>query len=187
VIFGKIVGALLGFFAGGVLGALIGLATGHFFDKGVGQAMGFDYAANREQLQRLFFDASFSIMGHLAKSDGRISQDEIDQAEAVMTQLGLSQEHRKEAIDLFKRGAQDDFNLDLALETFVNGGGKTQNLPVLLLEFLFSIAFADGELHENEKAVLSRTAKGLGINARQFERLLSMLTAEQLCQYHSRI
>ena len=49
----------------------------------------------------------------------------------------------------------------------------------LLLEFLFSIAMADGELHAAEKDILGRTAGFLGIGNRQFEQLLAMLTAQQ--------
>jgi DnaJ like chaperone protein len=179
VIAGKIIGGLLGWSSAGLVGAIIGLMVGHFFDKGVGRAMGFDYGADRARLQRLFFETSFSIMGHLAKSDGRVSEQEISQAELLMERLGLTAEHRSEAIDLFKQGANSDFQLEPAVAKFVSEGGRQQNLPVLLLEFLFSIALADGELHPAEQEILSRTAGYLGINARQFEQLMSMLMAQQ--------
>ena len=179
MIFGKLIGGLLGFFSAGIIGAIIGVAIGHFFDKGFGQAMGFDYTADREQLQQLFFETTFSIMGHIAKADGRISEQEISQAETLMARLGLTAEHRQQAIVLFKRGSQSDFQLHATLEKFIQEGGKRNNLPVLLLEFLFSIAFADGQLHSAEKDILSSVATALGINARHFERLLSMLTAQQ--------
>jgi len=48
-----------------------------------------------------------------------------------------------------------------------------------LLEFLFSIAGGDGEMHQGEKAILAKTANYLGIGSRQFEQLLAMLTAQQ--------
>ncbi len=179
MIVGKIIGGLLGFFSFGLFGAIVGLMVGHFFDKGFGQALGFDYGADRERLQRLFFETTFSIMGNLAKADGRISEEEITQAETLMGQLGLTAEHRQEAITLFKQGAQEGFQLEPVIANFINEGGRKHNLPVLLLEFLFSIAMADGELHPAEKDILSRTATYLGINARQFEQLLSMLMAQQ--------
>ena len=179
MIFGKVIGGLLGFFAAGLFGAVIGVAVGHFFDKGFGQALGFDYGADRARLQRLFFETTFSVMGHLAKADGRISEQEISQAEALMAQLGLTPEHRQEAIGFFKQGAQQDFQLEPVIANFINEGGRGHHLPILLLEFLFSIAMADGELHSAEQDILSRTATYLGINARQFEQLLAMLTAQQ--------
>lgn len=179
MIIGKIVGGLLGFLTAGLFGALVGVFVGHFFDSGLGRAMGFDYGADRERLQRLFFETTFTIMGHLAKSDGRVSEEEISQAETLMERLGLSAEHRREAIELFKQGSQADFQLEPVISTFISEGGRQHNLPVLLLEFLFSIALADGELHPAEKAILGRTAGYLGISDRQFEQLLAMLMAQQ--------
>ena len=176
---GKIIGGLLGLSSGGLFGGLIGIAVGHFFDRGFGRALGFDYGADRERIQQLFFETSFSIMGHLAKDDGRISQEEISQAEGLMTQLGLAVEQRQQAIALFKLGAEQDFQLEPTIGRFINEGGRQQNLPILLFEFLFSMAMADGEIHPAEKEILGRTAAYLGINARQFDQLLSMLMAQQ--------
>ena len=51
-------------------------------------------------------------MGHLAKADGRVSEDEIAQARAVMDRMQLSEEQRKQAIALFNQGKQDDFPLE---------------------------------------------------------------------------
>ena len=179
MIFGKLIGGLIGLFSAGFFGAIIGLFAGHFFDKGIGQAMGFDYGADRAKLQRLFFETTFKIMGHLAKVDGRISEEEIQQAEALMGRLGLTAEHRKEAIALFKLGSQNDFQLEPVISSFIANGGRRHNLPILLLEFLFSIAMADGEMHQAEKEILSKTAEYLGIGRRQFEQLLAMLMAQQ--------
>lgn len=179
MIAGKIIGGLLGWSSSGLFGAIIGLMVGHFFDKGVGRAMGFDYGADRARLQRLFFETTFSIMGHLAKSDGRVSEQEVSQAELLMERLGLTAEHRSEAIALFKQGANSDFQLEPVVSNFISEGGRQHNLPVLLLEFLFSIALADGVLHPAEQKILSRTAGYLGINARQFEQLMAMLMAQQ--------
>jgi DnaJ like chaperone protein len=186
VIYGKLIGGLLGLFSAGIFGAVIGVAAGHFFDKSFGKALGFDFAADRERIQQLFFETSFTIMGHIAKADGRISEEEIAQTEILMTRLGLTSDHRARAIELFKLGSQDDFQLEATVAKFINEGGRQRNLPVLLLEFLFSVALADGELHVAEQEILSRTAGGLGINPRHFERLLSMLTAQQQFrgQYH---
>lgn len=179
MVFGKLIGGVIGFFSAGFWGAVIGIVFGHFFDKSVGKALGFDYGADRERLQRLFFETAFMVMGYLAKADGRVSKEEISQAEALMERLGLTPEHRLEAIELFKQGSNSDFLLEPVISSFISEGGRQHNLPILLLEFLFSIAFADGEIHPAEKEILARTASFLGINARQFEKILSMLIAQQ--------
>ena len=78
MVFGKIIGGVLGFFSAGIIGALIGVMAGHFFDHGFGRMLGFDFGADRQRLQRLFFATAFTLMGHLAKADGRISKEEIE-------------------------------------------------------------------------------------------------------------
>lgn len=179
MVFGKVIGGLIGFFTMGIFGAVVGISVGHFFDKGLGQAMGFDFGADRQRLQRLFFETTFTVMGHLAKADGRISEEEITQAESLMARLGLTAGHRQEAVGFFKYGSSSEFELEPAISNFISEGGRQHNLPIMLIEFLFTIALADGELHPAEKDVLTRTATYLGINARQFEKLLSMLMAQQ--------
>lgn len=179
MIFGKIIGGIIGFSVAGIFGAFIGLLVGNYFDKGFGQSLRFDYGADRARLQRLFFETTFMIMGHLAKADGRVSEEEITQAESLMERLGLTTEHRREAIDLFKQGSKKEFHLEPVVSKFISEGGRQHNLPTLLLEFLFSIALADGVLHAEEKDILARTAGYLGINSRQFEQLLAMLMAQQ--------
>lgn len=179
MIFGKVIGGILGFFSAGIVGLVIGVVVGHFFDRGFGQALGFDYSAERERLQRLFFETTFTVMGHIAKADGHISREEIDQAEVLMERLGLTPDHRREAITLFKQGAEADFQLEPTISRFISEGGRQHNLPILLLEFLFSIALADGVLHSAEQEILTRVASYLGIGSRQFEQLMAMLQAQR--------
>lgn len=179
MIFGKLIGGLLGFYSAGLFGAIVGVIAGHYFDKGIGQAMGFDYGADRARLQRLFFETTFTIMGHLAKADGHISEEEVAEAENLIQRLGLTPEHRQEAIAFFKQGTEGTFQLEPAVANFISEGGRQHNLPILLLEFLFSVAMADGDMHPAEQEILGKTAGYLGINSRQFEQLLAMLTAQQ--------
>ena len=58
---------------GGPLGALMGIAFGHSFDRGLGQLDGADWGADQERIQAAFFTATFSVMGYLAKVDGRVT------------------------------------------------------------------------------------------------------------------
>ena len=103
---GKLVGGAFGFMLGGPLGALLGGVLGHNFDRGLGR-LGQDERfrpGDRERVQTAFFTATFSVMGHLAKADGRISPQEIALAEAVMAQMDLDGERRRAAIRLYERG-----------------------------------------------------------------------------------
>jgi DnaJ like chaperone protein len=102
---GKVVGGLSGFAAGGPIGAVLG-ALGHGVDRGV-QKLADDMQlpfGDRKRIESVFFTATFSTMGHLAKADGRVSEAEIALAEAVMARLQLTGERRSAAIALFRQG-----------------------------------------------------------------------------------
>ncbi len=120
---GKIAGAILGWFlfSGvrlGPLGFIIGLAVGHQFDRGFAKARGAIPRYGVRELQAIFFASAFSVMGHMAKADGRVSEDEIRMARAIMQQLRLAPDQVKEAIRLFTDGKRSDFPLRDTIEKF---------------------------------------------------------------------
>ncbi|MBD2857592.1 co-chaperone DjlA [Spongiibacter sp. KMU-158] len=176
---GKLIGAVLGFLVGGPLFALLGLAAGHFFDRGLGQAMGFDYAGARAELQTQFFETCFRVMGHIAKADGRVCEDEVAQAEAIIAKLGLQNERRQQAINLFKEGSAADFTLEPEMSRFLQRCGRQVLMRQMLLEALLSISLADGKLDPAETDILGKVAHYLGVPERDFQRLLQMATAQQ--------
>ena len=175
---GKIIGGLFGYFAGGVFTALLGVFIGHQFDRGLG---GFLNPMSREEQERVrtsYFETLFSLLGHLAKSDGRISKVEIAQAEGLMDNMGLDTSHRRAAIDLFKQGSNADFSVDRTMAAFISVSGRHNNLKRSLLNYLIALAMADGELHGAEQSVLKTVAKHLGFSAALFEKLIEMVKAQ---------
>ena len=68
---GKIVGGAFGFMLGGPLGAVLGAALGHNLDRGYEQ-LKLAGPASQERIQTAFFTATFTIMGRVAKADGRV-------------------------------------------------------------------------------------------------------------------
>jgi len=75
---GKFIGALVGFWATRSLwGALVGAFIGHLFDQG---AASIAPATASATIPDIFFRSTFELMGHVAKSDGRVSEAEIQAA-----------------------------------------------------------------------------------------------------------
>ena len=114
---GKLIVGLLGMLIGGPIGLAIGVLIGHFLDRGVERVQSFNpfrpyRPGEREEVQEALFSAVFSIMGHLAKADGRVSEQEIGQAEAIMSRMQLNDEQRRRAQEAFRHGKDDDFPLD---------------------------------------------------------------------------
>lgn len=178
MILGKLLGTLLGYGMGGWLGALIGFFVGQMFDRGYNQLQREGGPGNRQAVEQSFFETLFTLLGHMAKADGRVSEEEVRQTEAYMAEMGLTAEHRRQAIDLFKQGADPEFDLDAQLEAFRRTCGRRTRLVRMLLVYLVNIALADGELDETEVQVLRRIAEGLGLSSAMFEQLLRMIQAQ---------
>ena len=174
---GKIIGGGLGFMLGGPLGALMGLAAGHQFDRGL-KAIDLE-PGNTERVQLAFFTASFSVMGYLAKADGKVSRSEIQMAESIMEQMNLSPEQRKTAIELFNQGKQPDFPLKDVLHQFKQECHRRTNLLQMFLEVLIATAFADNKLDTAEHQALHEISSAIGFSSQQLEQLISMVSAQQ--------
>lgn len=171
---GKLLGGTFGFMLGGPLGALMGAAFGHSFDKGMGTGAVPD-PGDQERVQTAFFTASFSVMGHIAKADGRVSQSEIAMAERIIAQMQLGAEQRQAAIALFQQGKADDFPLDDVLQQFKYECHRRHNLIQMFVEIQLHAAYADGHVDPAERQVLEKIGHRLGIPGfvmRQMEALV---------------
>ncbi|MEM1112877.1 MAG: co-chaperone DjlA [Pseudomonadota bacterium] len=184
MIYGKLIGGVLGLLTGGIVGLLIGLGVGHLFDRGLSGAMVFGSSENLERIRITFFETTFLLLGCLAKSDGRVSKQEVDHTERIFKQMGLSYEQRQEAIALFKRGVAEDFQIEPTVAKFLEACGTVKQLHQTMLLYLVSLAMADHEVDESELRMLHRIASLLGYGTAQVEQLLRMAQAQE--QFHSR-
>ncbi|KXJ45570.1 MAG: co-chaperone DjlA [Cycloclasticus sp.] len=174
---GKLLGGVFGYMAFGTLGALLGVYIGHKFDTGMAQNP-FD-PARQQRIKKTFFKSTFAIMGHIAKADGQVSQEEIQMAKRVMAQMELSASMQNEAIAEFNRGKGDGFNLDAELEEFKQACQHQKNLIRMFIEVQLQAAFADGVLDDTEDEILQHICGRLGIPQFAYEQLKRMLGASQ--------
>ena len=179
---GKLVGGAFGFMLGGPLGAMLGAAVGHNFDKGINISTAgspFGDGPNQERIQGAFFAATFSVMGHVAKADGRVSEDEIAIARSVMQQMSLDQTQARVAMDLFNQGKQSDFVLESVITQFKTECHRRRTLLQMFLEILLHAAYADGVLHPQEEKILKGISRDLGFSATHFQQLEAMVRAQR--------
>ena len=178
---GKVVGGTFGFMMGGPLGALLGASMGNYFDEGLsrntGRQPGLGFG-NTERVQSIFFTSTFAVMGYVAKSDGRVTRDEIQMAESVMLQMRLNPEQRTVAMELFNQGKADGFPIHEVLAQFKRECSRRRNLIQMFLEIITATAFADGSMDEDEKQVLEEIALDLGYDHSDFEALLARLSGQ---------
>lgn len=173
---GTLLGGTLGFMFGGPLGALLGAALGRNFDRGIkitGEHGAFS-AGQQERVQAAFFTATFSVMGHIAKADGKVTADEISAAGDIMSRMQLDARQRAAAIKLFNEGKKDGFPLHDVIMQFRHECMRRRNLAQMFIEIQIATAMADGHLHASEKRILISIGEQLGFNRAEIEHLFGM-------------
>jgi DnaJ like chaperone protein len=170
---GKILGAAFGtMFLGIPIGLVLGMVAGHLFDIGYfASQMGSAGARSQSAtLSQLFFDCTFSIMGFIAKADGRVSQQEINLAERIMTQMQLQGAKRERAKEQFRLGKAPTFNYVQTLAEFKRACWRRPSLLRLFLEIQVQVASADGVMSAATKTALQQVFKNLGVPFTVFNR-----------------
>jgi DnaJ like chaperone protein len=175
---GKLIGGLIGLLLGGPLGLVIGIIAGHWFDRGLARTFGLGSPQALARARETFFDTSFHLLGHMAKADGRISEEEIAQAESLMQQLGIKGAQREDAIARFREGAAPGFDQDAALARFQRDCAGPRLIRHTLLSLLITMAMADGTLAKAEHAVLRSVAGAVGVSEQELDQLLGMVEAQ---------
>lgn len=180
---GKVLGAFFGFLFGRWPGALLGLYVGHLFDRSIKQNFnqqgGFTkFFGEVKSRQAVFFYATFSVMGHIAKSNGRVSEIHIEAANALMTQLRLTPEQRKEAQHAFREGKDNEFDLTGTLKEFKRSVYSRREVLQMFIEIQIQGAYSDGVLQSEEQEILVKVARILGFTDKELSLLLSRWEAE---------
>ncbi|WP_426414699.1 co-chaperone DjlA [Aestuariirhabdus sp. LZHN29] len=187
---GTIVGVALGFFWGGLFGAAVLGLLGHWFDRSRqwrvitgGQAAGGFARAGSASAQTAFFNATFKVMGKLAKADGRVSESEIQLASELMNHMRLTDEQRQAAIRLFNEGKREGADISAELAALgASAGGSS--LIQMFFELQLQAAYADGSLSEAELEVLLDACSALNLSRFAFELIHQRFQAQRA--FHSR-
>lgn len=177
---GKVVGLVSGLATGKAILALIGLVLGHQFDRGFANARDRQGAAfGADRLPAIFPQILFEVAGCLAKADGRVSEDEIRAARALMHRLGLGPAGIRDAIDGFERGKQPDYPLDSSLRRLREATARRPELRPLFVRLLLEVALGKRSLHKRERAVIWSICRELGISRVELAQLEAMLRAQK--------
>jgi len=181
---GKALGALIGVFAAGPVGALFGTFIGHLFDVQAesareGDANDAASAASPAQVQEAFFRATFLTMGHLAKADGRVSEDEIRAARAMMSEFRLGEREIQLAIQLFTQGKSREFPLEPLLRELRQACRQRPDLCRMFVQIQLQTALWGGSLNTASREVLARVCAALGVSAYEVVQMEALLRMQQ--------
>lgn len=161
---GKIIGGLIGLFTLGPFGAALGAVLGHQYDQGAARpGVG---AANNFGAH--FFTATFEVMGHIAKADGRVSEREIAAARSVMAALRLDEASVRVAIACFQRGKQPAFDFAGAVQSIRRACLGRPDLLRIFFEIQMRAALDGTDLAPPTRGHVQRLAQMLGISTPEF-------------------
>jgi DnaJ like chaperone protein len=178
---GKAVGGLIGLMTGGPAGAVIGVVIGHQFDTastpaiGRGPGVGSTAGASPTQIGDRFFRAAFQVMGHVAKADGRVSEQEIQAARAVMSELRLTPDQVQVAIACFTQGKSAQFVLRPALDGLYSACAGRPDLMRAFVEIQIRAALMGNDLQPTARTVLQNIATRLGLGGIEFAHIEAVL------------
>jgi DnaJ like chaperone protein len=181
---GTFFGALIGFLISRSLwGAVVGAIIGQMFDQsggfgtlsaGAGAGAGVGAGAS---VSEVFFRTTFELMGHVAKSDGRVSEAEIDAARRLMQELKLGPAEIAAAIACFRTGKSASYDANFSVELLREACGLRYDLLSAFIELQLRAALAGNGISPPARSILMRAAERLGMSGLEFARMEAGLCA----------
>ncbi len=179
---GKVVGGALGYAAAGpfrLVGLALGIMLGHQFDIGLSarnatrQRIDFGSA----KIQQLFFEMSFTLMGHVAKADGRVSEEDIRVARRLMHSMALPPEQVQQAIKYFTAGKSPNFRRSESLKKLHDRLRGRKDLIRAFMEIQMQAALAAGSLSKTKRELLWTMARFLGMGRVELAQVEALIRA----------
>jgi len=162
---GKLVGAMIGLLLfRSPWGAIIGLILGHFYDQSVSTPRRSGGGAGVLEIGERFFAATFEVMGHVAKSDGRVSEAEIAAARKVMAELRLDGVQIHAAIAHFTRGKNPNFDLQSTMREFADAVADRPDLMRVFLEVQVRASLEGVDMQGPARLVIQKVADLLDVS-----------------------
>ena len=126
-----------------------------------------------------FVRALFGCMGNLAKSDGRVSEDEIRAARLIMHRLGLNPAQVRRAIGWFDDGKLPGFPLVQTVREVRRVSGRSASRRLLFLRLLLEVVLAKNALSREERAAIWTICSELDIGRVELAQLEAMIRAQK--------
>lgn len=164
---GKLIGAFLGYLIAGPAGALFGILLGNIYDRLMNAHSSRHHTPyhfeKRHEVKKVFSEVTFSVMGHIAKANGRISEQVIHLVNTIMQEMGLNHTQIKAARGYFIAGKNPRFNLKKALTLLHRASYDNRELIRLFADLQYRVARVDG-LSYKKQVLLNDILDHLGFS-----------------------
>ena len=153
-IIGKIVGGVLGFAVGGPLGALLGAVAGHgLIDRSRSRAVAGGNGAVEADAGVVFALGVIALSAKVAKADGTVTRDEIRTFQRIFP---FDADERGRVADLYNEARRSADGFEAYAEQVRGALAGKPELLAEVVDALYAIAAADGELHPAEEGMIAR-------------------------------
>jgi DnaJ like chaperone protein len=164
-------------FAFAIFGMLIGHAPGAI----TGGIIGFIFDNLRHSQRRNatpesggFIGPLFTLLGAVAKSDGRVSEAEIAVAERMMARMNLDADQRKQAAVSFNAGKQPEFDVTRTINELRGWVGMRRDHAFPVLDVVIDTVLAEGNPPPEKMAILRQLAFALRVSEMELMALMAM-------------
>jgi len=172
----------VGYLMSGIFGAGVGFLLGFFVDKLFVSHRHTRFSKIRSEdltlIRSEFFNASFSVMGHVAQASERDINNRSAYVRNLIKRIGLPDDNHEKAIKLFNDGTSADFSLHKIVNQFYHDCSDQHSLLEMFLEIQLVAAFSDGDLSNSEKDIIQNIAYQLDFSAIEFDRIENSIRAE---------
>lgn len=162
---GKIIGGFFGYLAMGSVGAIFGIFIGNLFDKGMIQHLSHPhwevFTEKNKKIQELFFKSTFTMMGFIAKSTGRVSEEDILMAKNIIQEMRLKGEAARLARHYFREGKSPHFDPHNTLLYLRKTCKYRPTLINLFVDLQYRAAFSTG-FNEKKFEAFNKMLSALG-------------------------
>ena len=165
IIIGGAAGAAMG---GGAIGTLLGAAAGHFIQK----SMATEPTPEDEEQQRqiAFTVAVIALSAKMAKVDGAVTRDEIA---AFRERVPIPPEEVAGVGKFWDQAKQSPHGFEAYASEVAAVFGPKSNVLEQILDLLFYIAEADGDVTPKEKEYLANVAEIFGFTENDLNRMFA--------------
>lgn len=161
--------AFFGLLIGHLPGAITGAVIGFVFDN-----LRYSQRKNATPEAGGFVGPLFTLLGAVAKSDGRVSEQEIAIAERLMTRMGLTAEQRKRAVASFNAGKQPEFDVTRTIAELRSWVGLRRDHAFPVLDVVIETVLAEGNPPPEKMAILRQLAFALRISDMELMAMMAM-------------
>ena len=162
-IWGSLIGGMVGFSLGGPFGMLLGSLIGGKISRARSASTG-NFGAFA-QPQQIFALSLIVLSAKLSKADGQVSKEELI---AVKDKLKIPESEVEQVGKIFNKAKQESTGYEPYAQQIAQIYKNNPNVLEEVINILFYIAEADGNVSQSELDMMQNIARIFGLNQAQF-------------------